>query len=94
LTLIRRYGADGGPYSKHPTFVPPELTLTSPPYRVTRIGWGYFGIDVTLVLKPGYLWHKGNGRLLKLEWDLDFDGFGSSASYDYAVIIENGKVLN
>jgi transcription initiation factor IIF auxiliary subunit len=74
-----------GPYLKHSTFLPPELILRSSPYKVTRIGWGHFTIDVTIVLKPGYLWQKGNSRFLKLEWELDFNGFGSSAYYEYAV---------
>lgn len=74
-----------GPYLQHPTFSPTELILRSPPYKVTRIGWGYFTIDVTIVLKPGYLWLKGNSRSLKLEWELDFNEFGSSAHYEYAV---------
>ena len=73
--------------------MPPELILRSSPYRVTRIGWGYFTINVIIVLKSGYLWHKGHSRFLKLEWELDFDGFGSSASYDYAVTVERGDVL-
>jgi hypothetical protein len=73
------------PYLKHPTFWPSELILRSSPYKVTRIGWGHFTIGVTIVLKPGYLWQKGNSRFLRLEWELDFNGFGSSAYYEYAV---------
>jgi transcription initiation factor IIF auxiliary subunit len=68
--------------------------LKSSPYKVTRIGWGYFTIDITIVLKPGYLWRMGKSRSLKLEWELDFDGFGSSVSYDYAVTVEKSNVLN
>ncbi|CAI6339555.1 unnamed protein product [Periconia digitata] len=78
----------------HPTFVPSELRLTSSPYRVTRIGWGIFMIRVTIVLKPGYLWQNGNGRSLKIGWKLDFNGFGSSASHEYAVTIEKDMGLS
>lgn len=74
--------------------MPPELTLKSPPYRVTRIGWGYFTIGVIIVLKPGYLWRNGNSRYLELEWELDFDGLGSSAYYDYAVTVARGIALS
>jgi hypothetical protein len=73
---------------KHPTFLPPGLILTKPPYRVTRIGWGYFSIRVTILLKPGYIWHAEKSRSLELTWKLDFEGFGSSASDSYDIVIE------
>jgi hypothetical protein len=64
----------------------------APLTRVTRIGWGYFTIDIAVVLKPGYLWSKGNkyDRTLILDWELDFRGFGSSASYEFAVAVKRG----
>ncbi|KAF6811412.1 hypothetical protein CSOJ01_05704 [Colletotrichum sojae] len=69
----------------HRTFSPPHVLLTTPPYKITRIGWGYFIIDVTIWLKPGYRWCEGNKRSLYLEWKLDFKGVGSSQSYEYTV---------
>jgi hypothetical protein len=75
--------------SQHETFKRPHLILKSPPYKITRTGWGYFSIDVQVILKQGYLWRslrRGNlGGGLRLEWALDFSSMGSSASYDYAV---------
>lgn len=79
---------------KHRTFTPTELVLRSAPYRVTRIGWGYFTIDIIIVLEPGYRWCVTNSRFLRLEWTLDFDGIGSSASSNYAVTVESGNVLD
>jgi len=58
------------------------------PYRVTRIGWGVFNLDVIVVLKPGYRWHQNNRRSLALVWELDFNGFGSSTSLEQGVIFE------
>lgn len=69
----------------HPTFRPPFLILRSPPFEVRRIGWGYFNIQVTVVLKEGWEWVGGTevrGELsdrkgaLALGWMLDFDGDG------------------
>jgi hypothetical protein len=50
-----------------------------------RIGWGYFTISATVILKEGHLWDEVNSRYLILEWELDFDGAGSSLSYDKVV---------
>lgn len=70
---------------KHRTFSPQHVLLTTPPYKVTRTGWGYFIIDVEIWLKPGYHWCESNERFLYLEWKLDFRGVGSSQSYEYTV---------
>jgi hypothetical protein len=85
---IRRQ-VQGWTISQHPTFTPPKLKWRAPPYRVTRIGWGYFTIGVAIVLKPGYTWHlRGKyERILYLDWELDFEGFGSSASYEFPVSV-------
>jgi len=72
---------------KHPTFAPRDFRIRSPPYRVTRIGWGYFTINIAVVLKRGYIWQNENSRVLKLEWELDFERFGSSASSEHAVLV-------
>lgn len=77
--------ANNGHRVKHRTFSPPAVLLTTPPYKITRIGWGYFVIDVKILLKPGYLWCEGNKQSLHLQWKLDFDGVGSSESYEYTV---------
>jgi len=69
----------------HPTFNPQVMTLKQDPFRVTRLGWGYFVIDVKVKLKAGFIWQKTNSSTLKLEWELDFEGMGSSASNRYAV---------
>lgn len=69
----------------HPTFRPPSLVLRDPPFEVRRLGWGYFSIAATVVLKEGWEWIGGSevrGELsdrkgaLGLDWMLDFDGEG------------------
>jgi hypothetical protein len=69
----------------HPTFRPPALVLRDPPFEVRRLGWGYFSIAATVVLKEGWEWIGGSevrGELsdrkgaLALAWMLDFDGHG------------------
>ncbi|KAF2650809.1 hypothetical protein K491DRAFT_576987, partial [Lophiostoma macrostomum CBS 122681] len=69
----------------HPTFRPPSVTLRQPPFEVRRLGWGYFKIEATVVLKEGYRWVKGgNGlekRRLILDWMLNFDGDGGQGRF-------------
>ncbi|KAJ4354204.1 uncharacterized protein N0V89_005938 [Didymosphaeria variabile] len=69
----------------HPTFRPPSVVLRDPPFEVRRLGWGYFSISATIVLKEGWEWIGGGevrGELsdrkgaLELGWMLDFDGDG------------------
>ncbi|KAJ3563343.1 hypothetical protein NP233_g9000 [Leucocoprinus birnbaumii] len=72
----------------HPTFQPPAFRLKTPPFEVTRVGWGEFIIDIIITLKNGYLWHDSK-RSLALEWDLVFDGHGSSTSHECGVSVEN-----
>ena len=68
------------------------MTINESPYRVTRIGWGVFILDVIIMLKPGYRWHQNNRRSLTLVWELDFDGFGSSTSLKQGVIVERSDL--
>ncbi len=64
----------------HPTFRPPRLTLTNPPFEVRRLGWGYFTIEAEIELKKPYSWvidNTGTKRSsLELTWTLDFEGRG------------------
>jgi transcription initiation factor IIF auxiliary subunit len=79
-------------HSQHETFTPPYLILKSPPYKITRIGWGYFSISVQVKLKRGYLWCETSGKVLRLDWILDFRSVGSSASHDHVVTVKGGKI--
>lgn len=83
--------------TQHPTFTPSHIKLHFPPYRVTSTGWGYFVIDVTIILKPGYQWHSskvnGNRQALRLEWELDFGGLGSSKAVDCGVVVDRGDFV-
>jgi hypothetical protein len=60
--------------------------LKEPPFKVTRFGWGFFVVVVTIILKEEYRW-SSQSRNLELEWELDFDGLGSSKVYSYAVML-------
>ena len=73
----------------HPTFRPPKIIRTRPPYEVRRIGWGYFTIVAYVMLKPGYSWVSEDAEdspdgaekgMLGLEWVLDFSRFGGRGS--------------
>jgi transcription initiation factor IIF auxiliary subunit len=65
---------------QHPTFRPPRLTLTQPPFEVRRLGWGYFNIEADIILKEPYSWVQDNTNerrhMLKLDWMLSFEGSG------------------
>ena len=73
----------------HPTFRPPRIIRTRPPYEIRRVGWGYFTIVAYVMLKPGYSWVSEDAEdspdgaekgMLGLEWTLDFAGFGGKGS--------------
>jgi len=38
----------------HPTFSPPSITVTEPPYSISRLGWGTFTIKVIINWKPQF----------------------------------------
>ncbi|KAJ7210906.1 hypothetical protein GGX14DRAFT_394526 [Mycena pura] len=69
------------------------IILKHDPFRVTRLGWGYFVIAVKVNLKAGFVWQKTNSSTLKLKWQLDFEGMGSSASNKYAVTFHQGRSI-
>ena len=73
----------------HPTFRPTTVVRQRRPYELTRMGWGVFAVDATVVLKAGYSWVSEQARdapdgapggALPLEWMLDFDGFQGRGS--------------
>jgi len=41
-------------FKLHPTFSPPSLTVTKPPYSISRLGWGTFTIKVIITWKPQF----------------------------------------
>ena len=38
-------------YHLHPTFKPSEVKVISPPFLISRVGWGYFTIEVEIEYK-------------------------------------------
>ena len=69
----------------HPTFRPPRVIKTFPPYEVSRLGWGVFSVTAHVMLKAGYSWLSEEAErapdgaekgMLPLSWVLDFDGEG------------------
>lgn len=73
----------------HPTFRQPHIVRTRPPYAISRLGWGFFTITASIILKAGYSWVSEEAEAapdgaakgaLPLEWTLDFDGFGGKGS--------------
>jgi hypothetical protein len=72
----------------HESFPEPHVVLKKPPYTLHGGGWGYFTIDISILLKPGYSWVSSNARVandgtarkLKLEWTLDFESFGGKGA--------------
>jgi len=41
-------------FGLHPTFVPPVIGMSTPPYQITRYGWGIFSINIEIHFKPEY----------------------------------------
>lgn len=73
----------------HPTFRQNHIIRTRPPYAISRVGWGFFTLTASVILKPGYSWVSDDAQdspdgavkgTLPLKWTLDFDGFGGKGS--------------
>ena len=73
----------------HETFPQPHVVCRRPPYTFHGQGWGYFTIDVSVVLKPGFTWISSNAEdgpngvpnaSLSLEWTLDFSSYGGKGA--------------
>ncbi|KAK8074175.1 hypothetical protein PG994_005074 [Apiospora phragmitis] len=59
------------------------------PYQISRRSWGPFVVTAEVILKDGYSWVSEDARespdgavkgMLRMEWMLDFDGFGGRGS--------------
>ncbi|KAF2769499.1 hypothetical protein EJ03DRAFT_343333 [Teratosphaeria nubilosa] len=73
----------------HPTFQPSHIIRTRPPCEIRRLGWGTFSVVAGVILKAGFSWVSSDAedspdgapkRMLRLEWTLDFAGFGGMGS--------------
>ncbi|KAM0699744.1 hypothetical protein Q7P36_000747 [Cladosporium allicinum] len=74
----------------HPTFRQNHIVKRRAPYEVSRLGWGHFVINASVVLKAGWSWVSEDAfdspddgarkGALPLEWTLDFEGFGGRGS--------------
>lgn len=73
----------------HPTFRPSRIICTRQPYEVRRLGWGYFTIVASIMLKAGYSWMSEDAEdspdgaeknMLSLDWLLDFARYGGKGS--------------
>lgn len=73
----------------HESFPEPHVVLPKAPYVFHGQGWGYFTIEILVVLLEGYAWERNkkhpnksknvigqNANQLKMEWTLDFKSFG------------------
>lgn len=62
-------------FDLHPTFTPPSVTLTKPPFQITRQGWGTFPVRVTILLQ--------NGESFTVEHQLQFVSPSNTASFEF-----------
>jgi len=53
----------------HPTFSPPSITVSEPPFEISRIGWGYFEVKVTVYWKNQNLQPSKFRHMLSFEQD-------------------------
>ena len=82
----------------HPTFRPPRVIRSLPPYEIHRLGWGYFILTAHVILKAGYSWVSEDAErapdgaekgMLPLNWTLDFDGMGRQGRCRLKVMSES-----
>lgn len=71
----------------HPTFKPSRLLLNSPPFELTRYGWGYFTIGVKIMFKE-YL----NKPPFITSHTLSFDGNGDMSSVEMDFLVRRSNV--
>ena len=62
-------------YHLHPTFKPSKITVKEAPFLLSRLGWGYFDVEMDIEFQPS----TGLGKK-KLVHELSFDGDGKNAA--------------
>ena len=62
-------------YHLHPTFRPNKITVTEAPFLLSRLGWGWFEIEIDIEFQP--MTGLGTKRLTHM---LEFDGTGRTQS--------------
>ena len=58
-------------YHLHPTFKPSKITVSEAPFLLSRLGWGYFEVEMDVEFQPS----TGLGTK-KLKHMLSFDDAG------------------
>ncbi|UJR35033.1 hypothetical protein I4U23_027809 [Adineta vaga] len=61
----------------HPTFSPSQIILDKPPFRLTRIGWGVFTVQISIEFQGK--WNKSD---LITNWFLSFTNMGNQKSIE------------
>jgi hypothetical protein len=73
----------------HESFEHPHKIMKKPPYMIHCKGWGFFTIEIDVILKAGFAWVSENARpgldgaqdsLLRLEWTIDFVSYKGRGS--------------
>ena len=62
-------------YFLHPTFKPSEITVSEAPFLLSRVGWGYFEIEMLVEFQP----HTGV-KTMRLNHELCFENKGHTQS--------------
>lgn len=73
-------------YHLHPTFKPSDITVKEAPFLLSRLGWGYFDVEMDIEFQPS----TGLGKK-KLVHELSFDGDGKNAAIFLEVDQEQGQ---
>ena len=63
-------------FKLHPTFNPPTVTVSQPPFEVGRIGWGIFDVGIEI-----YTDAEG-AQPVALQWTLQFEESIGSTTID------------
>ncbi|KAJ3364314.1 hypothetical protein GGF31_000551, partial [Allomyces arbusculus] len=73
----------------HKTFDPPSTRLTTPPFELTRVGWGTFTITCEIYWKNGI---QAPTNPTTVNWPLNFKGGGSQQHID--VLLQIPRIDN
>jgi len=73
----------------HPDFDPSEITVTAPPFEVTRTGWGTFEASLEITYSNGAV--QALVHMLEFEEELTFDVLPVDSSHIPKAAVRNGR---
>ena len=76
-------------YHLHPTFTPSVIKVKQAPFLLSRIGWGYFDVEIEIEF------HEKTGLpLKKLTHELSLEGDGKQTFFEIEIPNDNDSLAS